>query len=104
MLGKECVFSNLATILFETAGFVGAESVAVPVWDLAQVPVAEFSTVKDVELGVELINTDERLNWDVVNPVTVTVWPDVNPWLDEVLYVTIEPEDEASIIVAEDTE
>jgi hypothetical protein len=73
LLGKECVFSNLATILFDTAGFVGVESVAVPAWDVAQVPVAEFNTVKDVGLGVELINTEEMLNADVVNPVTVTV-------------------------------
>ena len=62
---------------------------------------ADEAIVKDVGLGVEAITLEDKLKEDVERPVIVTVWPEENPWLFNVLYVTTEPEEEASLIVAE---
>jgi hypothetical protein len=79
LLGKACVFSNLAIILFETAGLVAADKVAVAVCSLDHAPVAELATVKDVGVGVEAITTEDKLNAAVDKPVTVTVCPETKP-------------------------
>ena len=85
MLGRACVFSNLATILFDTAGFVAADNVAVADCSLAQAPVADDAIVKDVGLGVEAITLADKLKADVDRPVIVTVCPEDSPWLFNVL-------------------
>jgi hypothetical protein len=63
--------------------------------------VADEAIVKDVGLGVEAITLEDKLKAAVERPVIVTVCPEENPWLFNVLYVTMEPEEEASLIVAE---
>jgi hypothetical protein len=65
--------------LFDAAGFVAAERVAVPDCSLAQVPVAEFATVNEVGVGVDAITTEDKLNAEVDSPVIETVCPELNP-------------------------